>query len=61
MSEVRPSNLSWDTEYSDFFRGLPQLASCFLLVSCLAYSSTVKMEVVRSSETSLEFYWATWC
>jgi hypothetical protein len=27
----------------------------FILVSCLAYSSTLKMEVVCSSETSVEF------
>jgi hypothetical protein len=31
---------------------------CFLIVSCLAYS-TLKMKAVRSSETSLDFYSTT--
>jgi hypothetical protein len=31
------------------------LATCFTLVSCLAYSSTLKMEVTCSSETSVDF------
>jgi hypothetical protein len=33
-----------------------QVASCFLLVSLVAYSSNLKMESVRSSETSVDFY-----
>jgi hypothetical protein len=32
------------------------LTGCFLLVSCLAFSSAVRMEAVRFSETSLDFY-----
>jgi hypothetical protein len=28
--------------------------------SCLAYSSTLKMEATRSSETSVDFYRTTW-
>jgi hypothetical protein len=31
------------------------LAVCFMLVSCLAYSSTLKMEVTRFPETSVDF------
>jgi hypothetical protein len=31
------------------------LAICFMLVSCLAYSSTLMMEVVCSSETPVDF------
>jgi hypothetical protein len=31
------------------------LATCFMLVSCLSYSSTLKMEATCSSETSVEF------
>jgi hypothetical protein len=31
------------------------LAACFMLVSCLAYSPTLKMEATCSSETSLNF------
>jgi hypothetical protein len=34
---------------------LALLASCYALVSCLAYSSTLKMEATCSSETSVEF------
>jgi hypothetical protein len=33
------------------------LAACFMLVSCLAYSSTLKMEAAHSSEKSLDFQW----
>jgi hypothetical protein len=32
---------------------------CFLLVSCTVYFSTLKMEVVFSSETSLDFHHTT--
>jgi hypothetical protein len=31
------------------------LATCFTLVSCLAYSSTLKMEAICSSETPVDF------
>jgi hypothetical protein len=31
------------------------LATCFTLVSCLAYSSTLTMEAICSSETSVDF------
>jgi hypothetical protein len=29
--------------------------TCFILISCLAYSSTLKMEATYSSETSADF------
>jgi hypothetical protein len=32
-----------------------RLAACFMLVSCSAYSSTLKMEATCSSETSVDF------
>jgi hypothetical protein len=35
------------------------LAACFILVSCLAYSSTLKMETTCSSETSVDFHRTT--
>jgi hypothetical protein len=35
-------------------------ASCFMVLSCFAYSSTLKMEA-RSSETMVEFQWTIWC
>jgi hypothetical protein len=34
---------------------MKQLATCFMLVSYLAYSSTLKMEATCSSETSVDF------
>jgi hypothetical protein len=40
--------------------GRALLAACFLLVSCLAYSLTVKMETICSSETSVDFHRTTW-
>jgi hypothetical protein len=36
------------------------LAGCFMLASCFAYSSTLKMEATCSSETSVDFLWTTW-
>jgi hypothetical protein len=38
----------------------PLLAILFTLVSCLAYSSTPKMEMTRPSETSVDFQRTTW-
>jgi hypothetical protein len=35
------------------------LATCFTLASCLAYSSTLKIEATCSSETSVDFQWTT--
>jgi hypothetical protein len=35
-------------------------ASCFLLVSCLAYSLILKMEVTCSSKTQPDFEQTTW-
>jgi hypothetical protein len=36
------------------------LATCFTLLSCLAYSSTLKMEAKYYSESSADFQWNTW-
>jgi hypothetical protein len=36
------------------------LAACFMLVSWLAYSSTLKMKATCSPKTSLNFQWTTW-
>jgi hypothetical protein len=45
-------------------RGISQtsnlLATCFTLVSCFTYSSTLKMDAARSSETSVNFERTTW-
>jgi hypothetical protein len=35
-------------------------ASIFTLVSSSAYSSTLKMEAIYSSEMSVDFQWTTW-
>jgi hypothetical protein len=32
----------------------------FTMVSCLAYSFALKMEVTFSSKTSVDFHWTTW-
>jgi hypothetical protein len=36
------------------------LIACFILVSCLAYSSALKMEVTCYSKMSVDFQWTTW-
>jgi hypothetical protein len=36
------------------------LAACSMLVSCLSYSSILKMEVIFSSETSYDFQRTAW-
>jgi hypothetical protein len=37
------------------------LATWFMLVSCLAYSSTLMMKVTSSSETLVDLQWTTLC
>jgi hypothetical protein len=37
-----------------------QLAACFMLVSRLTYSLTLKIEATCSSKTSVDFWWTTW-
>jgi hypothetical protein len=39
----------------------PLLATCFLLVVCSAYPSTLKLEAVLPFETLVNFYQSTWC
>jgi ABC-type uncharacterized transport system permease subunit len=34
------------------------LGTCFVLVSCLVYSLILKVEVICSSETSVDFQWS---
>jgi hypothetical protein len=36
------------------------LAACFMLVFCLAYSSTLKMKATYSSKSSFDFQQTTW-
>jgi hypothetical protein len=35
--------------------------TCFIVVLCLAYSSSLQLEVICSSETLADFYWTAWC
>jgi hypothetical protein len=44
----------------DLCRRALQQTACFILVSCLAYPSTLKMVATCTSETSVDFHWATW-
>jgi hypothetical protein len=37
------------------------LATFFMPISSLAYSSTLKMDAICSSETSIDFQQTTWC
>jgi hypothetical protein len=50
--------------YIDIFFSLPDLfidlTEKEMLVSCLTYSSALKMEAVHSSETLVDFHWSTW-
>jgi hypothetical protein len=41
------------------FRLHHQVTVSFMLFSCLAYSSTLKMETIYSSETWLDFHYIT--
>jgi hypothetical protein len=40
-----------------FGKWIALLAACFLPISCLAYSSTQKMEAISSFEKSVGFQW----
>jgi hypothetical protein len=47
--------------YRFHLQGRTLLSTCFTLVSCLAYFSTLKMEAKCSSETSVDFKRITRC
>jgi hypothetical protein len=49
--QQEPSN-AWEELTAFIFR----IPACFLLVSCLAYSSTLKVEAICSSETLIGFH-----
>jgi hypothetical protein len=59
MGKGLESSLSWDVmlcsplKLNHISRAV--LATCFMLFSCLAYSSALKMEVTCSSELLVEF------
>jgi hypothetical protein len=44
------------SEEVQHFEGMQEVGSCLLLVPCLAYSLTLKMDVVCSSEMP-DFFW----
>jgi hypothetical protein len=39
----------------------PPIATCVMLVSCLAYSFTLNLGATCSSGMSADFQWTTWC
>jgi hypothetical protein len=45
---------------SDLDTQVTLLTTCSLLVTCLAYTLTLKMEAVCSSKMSVNFYQITW-
>jgi hypothetical protein len=61
------SSIFWDiTPYSPVkvnrrFEGTHCPTICSMLVFCLGYSSTPKMEVIYSSKTSADSHWTAWC
>jgi hypothetical protein len=58
---VMESYISWDIKpCSPLSVNRALLATFFTLVSCLAYSSTLKMEATYSSEMSVEFQRTIW-
>jgi hypothetical protein len=54
------SPIAWDIMPFCLQGKLSLLASSFTMVSCFAYSSTLKMKVTCSSETSVNFQRTTW-
>jgi hypothetical protein len=55
-------DLTWNDPTESFCAHFALLSAtaCFLPTSRLAYSSSLKMGVTCSSETSLDFQWTTW-
>jgi hypothetical protein len=51
----KPVDFQWITLHYVFKDRTALLATCFMLVSCLAYSATLKMEVTCSSNMSVDF------
>jgi hypothetical protein len=49
---IKKSTIFWDITPCSLLLCLPP---AFMLVSCMAYSSTLKIEVICSSETSVDF------
>jgi hypothetical protein len=47
------SSIIWDI--------MPCSPPAFMLISCLAYSLTLKMKVPCSSKMSVDFRWTIWC
>jgi hypothetical protein len=59
---VMKSSFFWDIMLHSPFESQPTLhATCFTLVSGLAYSSPFKMEVTCFSEVSVDFQWNAQC
>jgi hypothetical protein len=50
----------WSLYQFRFSAVFPQLTACLVLISYLTYFSTMIMEVICSSETSIDIYRRTW-
>jgi hypothetical protein len=59
ITPCSPLKINWCSRGKSHPEAL--LASCFMLVSCFAYSSTWKMEKTCSSETSVDLQQIMWC
>jgi hypothetical protein len=58
---VMKSTIFWDITLCNPLKVIAELSlpPAFMLVSCLAYSLTLKMEAIYSSEMSVDFQWTT--
>jgi hypothetical protein len=56
FGEILASIFRVEEQETSMEKAAYSLSACFMLVSCLAYSSTLKMEATCSSEMSVGFY-----
>jgi hypothetical protein len=54
------SSLLLPIQTQAFGKQIAVLATCWMLISCLAYSLALKMEITYSSEILVNFQWTTW-
>jgi hypothetical protein len=65
IRQILNSSFFWNIKSCSPFKSQPTfqrsfICTCFKLFSCLAYSSTLKMQGIYSSETSVDFQRFTW-
>jgi hypothetical protein len=61
VTPCSPLKVNWrfGEIYPFHLQGRPLIGTCFTLISCLAYSLTLKLGANYSSEMSVDFQWAT--